>query len=66
MHAASVRAAANPLAPRISRSGRDDRPDPGHETVRWERVDLVRKEATGAVARGKAAAPAADELAPKE
>lgn len=50
----------------VGGSGRDDRPDPGHETVRWERVDPVRKEATGAVARGKAAAPAGDDLAPKE
>lgn len=51
----------------VGGSGRDERPDPGNEQVRWERVDPVRKEAAGAVARGKAAAPVAgDDLAPKE
>jgi tetratricopeptide (TPR) repeat protein len=37
---------------------RDDRPNPGHETVRWERVDAddVRKKASGAVGRGRGAA----------
>lgn len=51
----------------VGGSGRDDRPDPGHAPVRWERVDPVRKEAAGAVARGKRPAPVASEdLAPKE
>lgn len=32
---------------------RDERPDPGFERVEWQRVDDVRKEASGAVRRGR-------------
>lgn len=54
----------------IGGAGRDERPDPGNEQVRWERVDdsrtgSTRKEASEAVARGRAKVPA-DGLAPKE
>lgn len=49
----------------VGGSGRDERPDPGNTRVEWERVDDVRKEAGGAVRRGRNARPPAD-LAPKE
>lgn len=54
----------------IGGAGRDERPDPGNETVRWERVDDAqksgtRKEASKAVDRGRSKIPA-DGLAPKE
>ncbi|CAN5742715.1 hypothetical protein BH23ACT2_BH23ACT2_17890 [soil metagenome] len=37
----------------VGAEGRDERPDPGNEPVRWERVDEVRSEAAGAVGRGR-------------
>ena len=54
----------------VGAAGRDERPDPGNEKIRWERTDDVRKEASGAVSRGRTgsrAAPGpASDLAPKE
>lgn len=44
-------------------AGRDERPDPGNQPIRWERVDDVRREAAGAVKRGRDEDP---RLAPKE
>ncbi|CAN5405343.1 hypothetical protein BH10ACT1_BH10ACT1_27490 [soil metagenome] len=49
----------------VGGSGRDLRPDPGNKRVEWERVDDVRKEAGGAVKRGRNSRPPAD-LEPKE
>lgn len=52
----------------VGATGRDERPDPGNERVRWERVDGgVRSEASGAVSRGrKGSGPTSDGLDPKE
>ena len=54
----------------VGATGRDERPDPGNEKIRWERVDDVRKEASGAVSRGHTGSRAApggpSDLAPKE
>ena len=41
----------------IGAVGRDERPDPGHELIRWERVDDTSAQAKGAVARGRAGKP---------
>jgi len=38
----------------VGGAGRDTRPDPGNKKVTWERTDDVRREASGAVSRGKA------------
>lgn len=56
----------------VGGSGRDERPDPKNERVTWERVDesrpqQVRKEASGAVRRGrKVPPPPPQDLSPKE
>lgn len=55
----------------VGGSGRDERPDPKNERVRWERVDesrpaKVRDEAAGAVRRGRKVPPPPQDLAPKE
>lgn len=49
----------------IGATGRDERPDPGHEEVRWERVDDSPKEGSKGTQRDRTQGPA-DGLSPKE